>query len=570
MLATRPVTTPEEYRKVPFDQSIVFRGRRKVIEDVFTTFKGLSKPFVVLTGLGGAGYVQVVSAFVILTSARKTSVAKECAYLWMKRASSSILWINADTVETISNDHKTISGTIDTSDASSHPQQSLKLPENFRSFLRNRQDWLLIFDNADNIGITSDAYIPPDPSGHVLFTSRDSRLARLLQNAVEIRLGGLPGDEAEDMFLALTGRSDIAEEYLIDRHSRVPAYIVKQLENFPLAIAQGASFLRFHSSISGNKYVQYLEDQAKRAKLLGFPSMYENYNKTVMTTWEVSYETLQKDPRTGSAAQLLCLLGFLDPAGVPVGYLDVTNKPEQGSLRADLLRGNDFLNDDLNFEISVDTLIALCLVHKSEKRSWPDEQTEILSLHPLVHEWVRIRLSGGSHGSIVRDDMIALSNALALHNTKFSDRWDDLDRSSFELIIRDWDKETQLKMAITRMTRAFADTQTHTIETILLACADILDRPWSPDTDKEQFLFDHNSTSTNPGTVTHVKAGDYKYLFNDLARSTLLDTMMCDSRCPRWADSTEIWSVVEKLYMCTYDDFFRPYSECLLAGLYCL
>ena len=53
---------------------------------------------------------------------------------------------------------------------------------------------------------------------------------------MDIKVGGLPDNEALDMFLAIVNRTDIAEEYMDRQH--VPARVVKDLENFPLAIAQ--------------------------------------------------------------------------------------------------------------------------------------------------------------------------------------------------------------------------------------------------------------------------------------------------------------------------------------------
>lgn len=54
-LAPQPIIPLTEYRQIPFDRSLTFRGRRRVIEDVLSAFGSPNGSIVVLTGLGGAG-----------------------------------------------------------------------------------------------------------------------------------------------------------------------------------------------------------------------------------------------------------------------------------------------------------------------------------------------------------------------------------------------------------------------------------------------------------------------------------------------------------------------------------
>ncbi len=53
--ATQLTLPVPEYRQVPFDRSLTFRGRRKVIGDVLSAFGSPNGSTVVLTGLGGVG-----------------------------------------------------------------------------------------------------------------------------------------------------------------------------------------------------------------------------------------------------------------------------------------------------------------------------------------------------------------------------------------------------------------------------------------------------------------------------------------------------------------------------------
>ena len=91
--------------------------------------------------------------------------------------------------------------------------------------------------------------------------------------------------------------------------------IVEELGYLPLAIEQAAGYI--HQSIHG---------------LLGFLSIYQSnqqrilnrtiplgYSKSVATTWQVSFETLQK--QSPHALQLLTLFAFLNPDEILVEFL---------------------------------------------------------------------------------------------------------------------------------------------------------------------------------------------------------------------------------------------------------
>ena len=477
---------------------------------------------------------------------------------------SSIIWINADTVETITKDLSRIlnhSGEDSKSFLPDDPQTA----QTFCSFLQQRKGWLLIFDNADNINIGFEGYIPPNARGRVLFTSRNSRLARLLRNAVEIKIEGLPDDEALEMFWAVADRNDLSEEYLDGQH--VAQRIVQELGNFPLAIAQAASFLRFYHSISGSEYIRYLRDEAERPTLLSFSASYENYNETVMTTWEVSYQSLFDDPKTVNAARLLCLLGFLDLGGVSESHLHSAHESRDGVLRAELLNNAGYLKDTLDFRLSVDTLGALSLVQKLESRRYHEYhgwQDDILALHPLVHEWIRVRLLRDGNGKRLRDEMVAFSSALALHQVRLSEEWQD--RQLNEYYGR---PQPQRDESITHAKQALVDMESIGIETVLLASADILYGQWIPMSAEAQLLPATGPRfASNPFSVIDTRDSD---VCDELREApTHLNAMVYETWCPLWAGLYDSWFIVENLVIDIHDHRYISYITSIIAGLRCL
>ncbi|KAI4214033.1 MAG: hypothetical protein LQ351_003437 [Letrouitia transgressa] len=343
---------------------------------------------------------------------RKTSIARRYAYFWLEILHGSAFWINADTIQSLEADIRKAVIKMSHLDKVNDSMSAEQVIETFRSWLEQNILWILIFDNADDIQLDFLQYLPSSYTGHVLFTTRDSRLARILPNAYEINVQGLPRDEALDMFGAVTLRRDIEEEIIGKEY--VPSLLVRKLEYFPLAIAQAGFFLKVHNTIRGSEYLRYLDDESERLKLLSYATGTENYNRSVATTWEVSLQKLAQDEDTKPAAKLLTFLGFLDPAGVTIDYLQSAFRNQAGKIRSVDGQCFDFLKKGLDFRLSVDILAALSLIQVS-----PDpyqQEYGTLILHPLAHEWTRVRLNLTPDRRTLRDEMINCNHALALHN----------------------------------------------------------------------------------------------------------------------------------------------------------
>ena len=453
------------------------------------------------------------------------------------------------------------------------PQDVFQKANLFRTVLQERKDWLLIFDNADDIKIEYTTYMPLDlydHKGHILLTSRTSQLSRLLKNTIEIQVGRLPDGEALDMFLAIADRANLAKEYLGDK--LVPELIVKELENFPLAIVQAASFLRCHTPISGAEYIESLKDQAERPMLLRLSINYENYNKTVMTTWEVSYTNLFQDKTTASAAQLLSLLGFLDLAGVPEIYLHDVHALKYDLLNINLPAISTRTKDSMDLKTSVDTLISLSLVHRSEQYSRQYGQTSFLSLHPLVHEWIRVRLHQVQDGRIHRDELIELSNALALHQMhqdSIKEEWEYSRKKENFGFFREGPSPQSVTILRTR--EAMADMQTLGIGTILLLCADILYRQWTRVSKPEQLSpNDTFDISGGQRQATETKVGKYGNFPDHLFNLETLGSLISEPWYPFSSVSNDSWAVIGKFSGMSNNHTLKLYTDCLLLGLHCL
>ena len=140
------------------------------------------------------------------------------------------------------------------------------------------------------------------------------------------------------------------------------------------------------------EYQTYLTPRSvDRERLLRFKQANPTYPHSVMTTWEISLHYL--DRRHPRASWILQLLGFLDHSDISEALLITVTKRIPWSLHANILGEQlrfryqtqmAFLEDDVGFRCAIGTLVSLSLIQRN---------ITTLHVHPLVHEWIRVRLN---------------------------------------------------------------------------------------------------------------------------------------------------------------------------------
>jgi hypothetical protein len=159
--------------------------------------------------------------------------------------------------------------------------------------------WLLIFDNAADMGAVAD-FLPPAGPGQVLVTSQNPSWPQ--GQALRVPLLG----------------TEVAADFLVSRTSdpdrQAAAELAAELGGLPLALDQAAAY----TQAAGGTLAGYLAlFQHRRAELLtrGQPA---GYDKTVASTWALAFDRLQT---AEGAVGLLRLLAFLAPEAVPLRLL---------------------------------------------------------------------------------------------------------------------------------------------------------------------------------------------------------------------------------------------------------
>ncbi|KAJ7463650.1 P-loop containing nucleoside triphosphate hydrolase protein [Mycena latifolia] len=338
----------------------IFHGRQNILDKMHQYFiQDMKKQHIfLLHGLGGAGKTQIALKFVEEATSHFTD----------------IFVVDTSTVETIDASLKSIAVMKSVGDSSRDALQWLS---------GKQDDWLLFFDNADDPKINLNDYFPQCSHGNILITSRNPGLRVYAGAHCAV------SDMEEIDAVALLLRSSAADTTYHNKGTA--AQIVKTLYYLPLAVVQAGAFIAKSGNLD-SYLVLYTHNKARL--LTDRPAQaHDNYAWTVYTTWQISFEQLSQ-----RAKIFLQLCSFLHYQGISedvfksaTNYRLETSGPSKEELEMPLKVLSQFLGssgvwDPLCFIDVTNELKAYSLINF-------DSKTNMLSIHPLVHEWTRDVLS---------------------------------------------------------------------------------------------------------------------------------------------------------------------------------
>jgi NB-ARC domain len=261
---------------VPYQRNPLFTGRVDVLKRLNKALKAgktaaLAQPQAI-SGLGGIG---------------KTQTAVEYAYRY-KDDYNAILWVKAETEGSINSDFVTIAHLLNL--PQKHEQDQLKIVEAVKGWFQEHTDWLLIFDNADDLAMVQ-GLLPLGGKGHILLTTRAHATGRV---AERIELEKLePGEGA--LFLLhraklLAPNALIEAAPLSDRD--IAREIVKAMDGLPLALEQAGAYIE-ETACGLQRYLRLF--QARGVQLLKEQGAFvPDHPKSVATTWSLSFEKVEQ------------------------------------------------------------------------------------------------------------------------------------------------------------------------------------------------------------------------------------------------------------------------------------
>ncbi|KAJ7736119.1 hypothetical protein B0H16DRAFT_1764389 [Mycena metata] len=334
--------------------SRIFCGRQEILKKMHHFFSdtGIRHTYV-LHGLGGAGKTQIALKFIEESSSHF----------------SDIFFVDTSTMAMIDTGLKNIAVLKDFGDS---PQEGLL-------WLTSKvEEWLLLFDNADDPSINLNDFIPQCNHGNIIITSRNPGLCVYAGSN-----SSLVSDMEEEDAVALLLKSALQEA--TSYTEPIAAEIVKLLHYLPLAIVQAGAFISKSRDLNGYLPL-YMKHQARL--LCEKPAQsHDQYAWTVYTTWQISFDRL-----TPPAAMLLQYCSFFHYNGISeeifcyaLQYQGASNGPSKEELREPL----EFLAHFLGPSGEWDSLQFLDATNEIQSYSLIsfDAEKKVFSIHPLVHSW---------------------------------------------------------------------------------------------------------------------------------------------------------------------------------------
>ncbi|MEU9056854.1 FxSxx-COOH system tetratricopeptide repeat protein [Streptomyces sp. NPDC048384] len=227
--------------------------------------------------------------------------------------------------------------------------------------LAARRDWLLVYDNLDDLGAMNDL-LPPD-GGRLLITGRDPRIGRI---GTRIDITEFERDESITL---LSRRCPSLSPEDADR-------VAAAVGDLPLSVEQVGCFLD-ETGLETADYLTLLKSQPTAS---GLDDRTVSAHPGLVSVVVTSRDRLVTTAGPAAAA-LLDRLAFLAPEPIPLGSDPTVGPPRFGVQ----------LGDTATAALAVRKIVTLGLARHADNA---------LQMHRLVHTLLRARLPLAEHGVI--------------------------------------------------------------------------------------------------------------------------------------------------------------------------
>ncbi|KAF8857571.1 hypothetical protein BDZ45DRAFT_744234 [Acephala macrosclerotiorum] len=257
--------------------------------------------------------------------------------------------------------------------------------EDVKKWLSTKSHWLLLIDNVDDPAMDISSFFPPGTTGSIIITTRNPDL-RKYSTVGSFKVGEMTQGDAMLLLRKVAAIDDTANA----NESRSTLEVVKALEYLALAIIQAGAVIRQGiCTIDG-----FCDLYAKHKRELlesGTPDSSKDYQYSVFTTWEISIRQIELMPGECPklALELLRTFSFLNFSDIQESMFERTREGYQleqrifqDSVLAQVMPSGW---DVIIWRKALGVLFAFSLITV--------EPSNRLSIHPLVHEWSRVRMT---------------------------------------------------------------------------------------------------------------------------------------------------------------------------------
>lgn len=344
---------------VPYQRNPFFTGREDILDCLHRALYAeqrvaLSQPQGI-TGLGGIG---------------KTQTVVEYAYRHREEY-NAVLWVRADSIASLTTSMAELAQVLHLSERNEQDQEVIV--QAVLRWFRVNTDWLLIYDNIDDLSL-AERFLPKARPGHLLFTTRAHSLGGLAQRLdiqqMEPEVGALLLLRRANL-LAIQAMLNIANP----DDQRLARAISQELDGLPLALDQAGAYIKEAPCPLAGYLAHY---QTRRQRLLGTRGdSNQNYAESVETTWSLSFEKVSE--ANPAAAELLNFCAFLAPETIPE-ELFITGSSHLGSILATTT------TNPVQFDLACKEALRFSLIAR-------EADLQSLSMHRLVQAVLRDTLS---------------------------------------------------------------------------------------------------------------------------------------------------------------------------------
>jgi tetratricopeptide (TPR) repeat protein len=281
--------------------------------------------------------------------------------------------------------------------------------ESVKEWLSSKEHWLLIIDNADDPNLDISRFFPLGTKGTVLITTRNPDFQRYA-SVGSCRVDEMSPGDAATLLLKSAALPNIQ-----DREREAAEQIVKTLGYLALAIFQAGAAIR-QRLVGLDGFCELYSKRKKELLESGRPESSIDYQRSVYTTWEISIRMIEdmKEEHAVLALELLRHFSFMHFDCIFEGIF------ESACNNVGLLPENSNFSKTLMIQMipsgwnqllmgkALGLLVAFSLITIDEYRR--------ISMHPLVHEWSRARMSEEERLKAWKTSVLTLSMATTFDN----------------------------------------------------------------------------------------------------------------------------------------------------------
>ncbi len=311
---------------IPYHRNLFFTGRNDFLAHLHNaltpgTAIALTQPRAI-SGLGGIG---------------KTQTANEYAHRYAHEY-AAVLWIRAETREQLSSDYSQVATLLGLVVSKERDNPNAHV-EAVKLWLSKQSNWLLIFDNVEDLHLVQE-FTPTRHQGHILLTTRIQITEPIALAHVLERM-----DETDAiLFILQRAKLIIPGKSLLDVSAQERQFASKlwsEMDGLPLALDQAAAYV-LETGCSLSHYLDLFKN--RKAELLTLRGQFHlDHPESVMTTFSLLFEKITM--MNPLAADLLRLCTFLNSDDISVEIITQVFK-DQDSLALDRAR-RELMNHSL-------------------------------------------------------------------------------------------------------------------------------------------------------------------------------------------------------------------------------